>query len=350
MRAFILGLSLLAACTGDDDGTSDGGGNNGSDVSAPAWNDGPSGHVFTYSTPLYDVDAHTGSVLRQPTVRGSSGLVAGNGSVYFRHPADTESGDATEWQLPPATLDAIPFAAKSLDPYGVVGNELIGQDNAGAITRTDLTTGVITTVPFPQDPLAPAACENGSIYEHTVYMTCQHISAGGTKAAMLSYDLDANTFGPVVDVIDGESLSAASNVTATPAGVVFVLYTPTPPNGATLGTRTAYKIMGTWVSAPVAIPGNSDDLDEQAAAGNTIYMTMGPDQTIVPFDVATMTAGTPIAADHPHHLIGGGGQIWFGAHGHDGQLGKLNPASNTIEYKAFPLLVSTEIDSLAYSD
>lgn len=326
------------------------GGNTGSDVTSAAWNDGPIGHVFTYSTPLYDVDAHTGSVLRQPTVRGSSGLVAGNGTAYFRHAADSDSADATEWQLPPGTLDAIPFAAQSLDPFGVVGNEVIGQDNAQSITRTDLTTGVITKVMFPEDPMAPVACEQGSIYEHTVYLTCQQISATSTKAAMLTYDLDANAFGPVVVIGDGTSLVAASNVTATPAGVVFVLYTGTPPNGATLGTRTAYKITGTTVSAPVAIPGNSDDLDEQAAAGNTIYLTMGPDQTIVPFDVATMTAGTPIAADHPRHLIGGGGQIWFGAHGHDGQLGKLNPATGTIEYKAFPLLVSVEIDSLAYSD
>ena len=339
----MVGLSLVAACTGgDDDGTLDGGGSD----SAAAWSDGPTGHVFTYSGPVSDIDARTGSVLRQLTVHGGSGLVAGGGTVYFRHSPESSSADADEWQLPPATTTPIPFALKSLDPFGVVGNEVIGQDNDEAITRTDLTTGAITKVMFPPNSMAPVACENGSIYEHTVYMTCQQISATGTKAAMLTYDLDANAFGPVVVIADGTSLVAASNVTATAAGVVFVLYS----GSATLGTRSAYKITGTTVSAPVAIPGNSSDLDEQAAAGTTIYMTMGPDQTIVPFDVATMTAGAAIAADRPRHLIGGGGQIWFGAHGHDGQLGKLDPATNTIEYKTLPLLVSTEIDSLAFSN
>lgn len=328
------------------------GGLTGSGSDGPAWSGGPNGHVYTYSGPLYDLDARDGHVLRQIATHGASNMVASPDTAYFV--ASDGTGNGRTWKLAPdATATAKISDASPSAMYGVVGNELIGEINEEKIVRIDITSGAVTTFEYPSTPMQVYACENGSLSGTTVYLVCdaQTVSSSGVSmsAGMLTFDLATNTYGPyvVVTATPGE-LTMASNVTNTPSGVIFTLYTGTAPNGATTGVRTVYKIMDTWVSAPVTIPGNSNDLDEQGAVGNTVFIGLTSDDTVVPFDAATMTPGLPINVFRPRHVRTGGGQVWIGTDQHDGRLAKLDPATRQVIYKSFPLLVSTEIEWLAY--
>jgi len=350
MRA-ILALMILSACTGGGDDGMDGG-MTGSGSDAPAWSGGPSGHVYTYSGPLYDLDARDGHVLRQIAVHSASNMVASPDTAYFDS-FDT-MGTGRAFALPPAATTATQISDTNLSAiYGVTGGELIGEINEEKIARVDVATGAVTTFPFPSTPQHVFICENGSLSGTTVYLVCnsQTVSSTGitNDAGMLTFDLATNTYGPyvVVTATPGD-LTMASNVTNTPSGAIFTLYTGTAPNGATMGTRAVYKITGTTVSAPVAITGNSNDLDEQGGIGNTVFIALTTDDTVIPFDAATMTPGLPINVFRPAHLRTGGGQVWIGTAQHDGRLAKLDPATRDVVYKSFPLLVSTEISWLAY--
>ncbi|MEO6772641.1 MAG: hypothetical protein ABI467_06410 [Kofleriaceae bacterium] len=352
MRAILVATLILAACTGGGGGDAMDGGLTGSGSDGPAWSGGPDGHLFTYSGPLYELDARDGHVLRQVTTRGASNLVASPDTAYFG--AFDDTGNGRTWQLAPGATATAQISDTSLAAiYGVVGGELIGEINEEKIARLDVASGVVTTFEYPSTLAQVFDCENGSLSDHTVYLACdaQTITSTGstTSAGMLTFDLDTNTFGPyvVVTPTPGE-LSLASNVTNTPSGVIFTLYTGTAPSGATTGVRTVYKITGTSVSAPVTITGNSDDGDEQGAVGTTVFIALTSDDTVVPFDAATMTPGLPIEVMRPRHLRTGGGQVWIGTDQHDGRLAKLDPASRQVIYKSFPLIVSTEIDWLAF--
>jgi hypothetical protein len=340
LTTLVLGAALLA-CTGDDDGSADGGMGSGSNDAA--WSDGPAGHLYLYSGPLYDIDAHDGRILRQLAVTHPVAMTmqADAGHAYFTKFDD--GGNGRTWTLGTASDDITQISSLSFNPIGVYGRELVGQINESKVVRLNLDTGVDTQVTFP----GTIACQQGDLFEHTLYLACMQITAAGTDAGMLTYDLDASAFGPFVIVKPGAmTLALASNVTGTPAGAMFTLY----EGQAQTGTRTVYKITGTTVSAGVLVPGNADDLDQQAAIGTTIYTTMYPDRVIVPFDATTMTAGAPIAIDRPRYLRAGGGQLFASSHGHDGQLAKIDPATGMIEYRAFTPVVSTEIDSLAYGE
>ncbi len=342
----ILAVMMLAACTGGGGGDTDGGSTGSGD--APAWSGGPNGHLYMYSGPLYDIDARDGHVLRQITVvHPVSQLVANADTAYFTKFDD--AGQGRTWTLAPGATDVAQISDTSMSIFGVAGSELIGIKNGANILRMDTATGAVTMFQIPAGPSGAESCESGDLSGHVLYLACIEISASGTAAGMQAFDLDTNTFAPFVVVApSADALALASNVTNTPSGVIFTLYTGTPPNGATMGTRTAYKITGTTVSAPVDLPGTSDDLDEASAVGNTVFLTAHPSGEVVPFDAATMTAGAPITVDHPRHLVTGGGQVWIGTSVHDGQLAKLDPATGAVVYKSFEVLVSTNLDSLAY--
>lgn len=319
---------------------------------APAWSGGPNGHVYTYSGPLYDLDARDGHVLRQIAVHSASNMVASTDTAYFD--SFDAMGTGREFELAPNATAAAQISETSLSGvYGVTGGELIGEINEEKIARVDVTTGLVTTFPFPSTSTQIYICENGSLSGTTVYLVCnaQTLSSSGVtmSTGMLTFDLATNTYGPYVVVTDAPGdLTMASNVTNTPSGVIFTLYTGTAPNGATTGVRTVYKIMDSWVSAPITIAGNSDDGDEQGAVDNTVFIALTSGNTVIPFDAASMTAGTPITVTNPRHLRTGGGQVWIGTEQHDGRLAKLDPASRAVVYKSFPPVVSTEIDWLAY--
>ena len=324
----------------------------GSGSDGPAWSGGPNGHLYTYSGPLYDLDTRDGHVLRQIAARGVTAMVASSDTPYFGGADD--SGNGRTWKVAPDSSDRIQISATPLaQAYGVVGGELIGEINEEKIARLDIASGTVTTFPYPSTLEQIFACENGSLAAHTLYLTCMVQTLAGTdvntSAGMLTFDLDSNTYGPFVQVVaTADALAMDSNVTATPSGVIFMLYTGTPPNGSTTGVRTAYKITGSSVSAGVTVPGNSSLLDEQGAVGSTVFLTERSENLVIPFDAATMSPGAGIAVSRPRHLVTGGGQVWVGSYGHDGQLAKLDPATGNVIYKSFPLLVSTEIDGLAY--
>lgn len=347
----VASLSALVACggggggggtggTGGTGGSGGTGGTGGSGGSLPAWNDGPPGHVYVYSGPLYDVDAHDGHILRQLTVPGAAVTMQADADhAYFSHADDQGNGHV--YQMGTTSDTETLLTAVSYNLIGVYNRTLVGQKNESQVVSVNLDTGADTETQFP----GPYSCQNGSIFEHTLYLACIQITAAGTDAGMLTYDLDASTFGPFVTVKSGaDALAAASNVNGTPDGAIFTLY----EGQATTGTRTVYKISGATVSTGVPIAGTADDLDEQAAIGSMVYITLYPDQTIVPFDATTMTAGTPIAIDHPRHLRAGGGVLWVSTHQHDGQLAKVNPTTGDIQFRTFQPIVSTEINALAY--
>lgn len=320
----------------------------GSGSDSAAWSGGPNGHVYSYSGPLYDVDARDGHVLRQITVKSATTLVASPDTPYFG--GFDDDGNGRMWKVAPGETERTQISDTPLaQVYGVLGGELIGEINQEKIARLEIASGTVTTFEFPSTLTQIYGCENGSLSAHTVYLTCiaESVSSTGVSrsAGMLTFDLDTNTYGPYVEVMaDADSLALASNVTNTPSGVIFSLYT----GDATTAVRTAYKITGTSVSAGVTLPGNTVDLDEQGAVGSTVFLTELSENLVIPFDAATMSPGAGIAVSHPHHLVTGGGQVWVGANGHDGQLAKLDPATGNVVYKSFPRVVSTEIDWLAY--
>jgi hypothetical protein len=100
------------------------------------------------------------------------------------------------------------------------------------------------------------------------------------------------------------------------------------------------------VSAGTLVPGTANNLDQQAAIGDMVYIALNPDGVIVPFDASTMTAGTPIPIEHPRHLRAGGGFLWAG--GSDSKIAKIDPATGDVKYREFPPLESGGIDALAF--
>lgn len=305
--------------------------------SEPAWTDGPAGHVYVNAGPLYDIDARDGRILREIDASAAH-LQATADHAYFTD-SDAE-GTKRVFQL--GLDDAMPEQLGEVSSilFGTHGGELVGVKNSTQIIRTDLATGAVTMTAIP----AGLDCQSGSISAGSLYLAC--LRYGLTSVAgMIVLDLDADTFGPFVEVKTGAlSVSMSSNVTATPAGVVFVLYEGEP----SLGTRTAYKIDGTGsVGVGVPLPGSADDLDEQAAIGNVIYSTMFPSNQIVPFDVATMRALPPIALDRPRHLRAGGELLWVGLHD-GGGLARVVPASGETVIRSLPTDGTYSLDSLAY--
>jgi len=334
MRAtWLLGASLLTACGGGDD--------------SAAWTDGPAGHVYVYNGSLYDLDASDGHTLRvlRPDDSIAQTMRAGESGAYFQM-ADA-AGQGHTYQLTTTGSAITMLAATSFNPIGVVGRELIGQFDERKVVRLDLDSGATTMFDFPSSLASGVlACQSGSLYEHTLYLACLSVTATGSTAGMLTYDLDAATFGTFVPVkSDVMPISLSSNVDGTPAGAMFTLYEGT----ATAGTRTVYKIDHSGVSAGVVVPGTANDLDEQTAIGATVYLPLNPDNVIVPFDAMTMTPGTPIAIDHPRYVRSGGGVLWSSSKQHAGTLVKIDPTTRTLDERTFtgdP--IATEINALAY--
>jgi hypothetical protein len=314
-----------------------GGGGTGGGSSDTAWDDGPTGHVYAYAGPLYDIDAHDGRVLRKITAKDvKMHMQADVDHAYFVQSDD--QGDGHVYQVGLDNNDITQLSPVSNNLFGVYGGELIGHLNANKIVRIDLDTGVDTQIPVPPGP----NCESASIFEHTLYLACVSITAAGTDAGMLTYDLDTGEFGPFVIVKeDVSALAMASNVSGTPSGALFALF-----EGSLEGTRTAYKINGTTVSAGTLIPGTANNLDQQAAIGDMVYLALNPDGAIVPFDASTMTVGTPIPIEHPRYLRAGGGSLWAG--GSDSKVAKINPATGDVKYREFPPLEAGGIDALAF--
>ncbi len=334
------GVARGGAGDGGGQGVDGAGGTGAGALNAAAWSDGPAGHVYVYSGPLYDIDAHDGKILRQITAPSVAMTMQANADhAYFVKP--DAQGKGRVFQLSTASNDISMLSMVSNNLLGVYKRELIGQLNGSKVVRVNLDTGVDTQTNFP----GVVTCESGSIFEHTLLLVCLQIKASGSDAALLSYDLDTGTFAPLVVVKAGvQPLSLASNVNGTPSGVIFTLY----EGQASAGTRTAYKINGTTVSAGVPIAGTANDLDPQASIGNVLYIALNPDNKIVPFDATTMTAGTTIAIDRPRRLRAGGGVLWASSKGHDGQLAKINPATGEIKYRTFERLVSAELNAVAF--
>ncbi|MFT3697111.1 MAG: hypothetical protein QM831_28470 [Kofleriaceae bacterium] len=353
MKALLASLLLIAACSGDDDdGMTDGGSDPG--TSAAAWTNGPTGHLYSYSGPLFDITASDGRTARQIKVDHPVGqIVAIDDSAYFSK-FDT-GGEGRTWKLPPTGDTVTQIADRSMTTYGKDGTNVIGEINEQEIARLDPASGAITTYTFPGDfSTGVLSCENGSLHDRTVYLVCSRFtSATGTDIGMLTFDLDTNTFGPYVLVQSpAPTLAPASNVTWTPSGVMYTLYLGDAVEGATMGQREAFKITGTTVSAGVMIPGRSSDLEEVAAVDNTLFLTEIYANTIVTFDAATMTnSATTYDIKDPRHIVAGGGQVFVGTSEQDGRIAKINPAgANDVQYKTFERLVSTQIESLAYGD
>ncbi|HEY6033344.1 MAG TPA: hypothetical protein VIV58_03770, partial [Kofleriaceae bacterium] len=138
---------ILSACTGGGDDGMDGG-MTGSGSDGPAWSGGPNGHVYTYSGPLYDLDARDGHVLRQIATHAASNLVATADTAYFD--SFDAMGTGRIFKLAPdATMTAQVSDASPSNIYGVLGNELIGEINEQKIARVDVTTGAVMTFDYP---------------------------------------------------------------------------------------------------------------------------------------------------------------------------------------------------------
>lgn len=308
------------------------------DVDAPAWTGGPAGHVYVNAGPLFDIDARDGRVLRQIEASGRN-LRATSDHAYFTDFDDEGTGRVFQLGLDSDVPVQLGDVSNLL--LGTAGGQLVGVKNGNEIVRTDLASGVVTKTPIP----GALSCESGSIAAGSLYLACVRFGISHV-AGMITLDLAANTFSPFIVVkADVTPLAMASNVNATPAGVVFVLY----EGGASLGTRTAYGIdaAGT-VGAPIPLPGASDDLDDQDAIGNTIYTTLYPANQILPFDVATMTALPPIAIEHPRHLRAGGGMLWTDTGQLDGALARVEPATGDVVLRSLPSLEAAGIDALAF--
>jgi hypothetical protein len=185
-------------------------------------------------------------------------------------------------------------------------------------------------------------------------MICMKISASGQEAGMMDFDVGAMTFGPYVSVAPAMAMDSplASNLTYTSAGLLFSYLT----GGATSGSRKVFHIDPTSyaVSPGVMVAGMSNNLDEQDAVGTTVWMTQLPSNQVVPFDVATMTAGNAVSVSHPRHLRTGGGQVFVGMRGMpteptgDGAVAKIDPATGTVAFRTFPK-PGSEVESLAFT-
>lgn len=293
--------------------------------------------MYVFADSLYDLDATDGSVLRQLTsTHIDETMQADADDAYFVR--DDAQGDPRVFQLGTAASEATELSAVSNELLGIYAGELVGQLDGNKLVRIVLATGADSQIPLP---LVGANCESGSIFEHTLYLACVQNTATGTDAGMLTYDLDSGEFGQFVVVKSGvATFAVASNVTGTPSGALFALY-----EGVLEGTRTAYKITGTTVSAGTPISGTANNLDQQAAIGNMVYLALNPDGVIVPFDVSTMTRGTPISYEHPRLLRAGGGFLWAG--GSDGKLAKINPTTGDVKFRQFPQ-PGGDVDALAF--
>jgi hypothetical protein len=330
LHALALTSLCLGACTDPDDPGDE-----------PAWTDGPAGHVYVYAGPLYDLDAHDGRILRRIVLdHAAASLRATSDHAYFTK-FDT-AGTGRVFQL---GLDSdVPTQLGEVSNLllGTAGDQLVGVRNASEIVRTNLTTGEVTNTVIP----GGLSCESGSIAAGTLYLACVRFGSP-SEAGMIALDLAANSFGAFIVVKSAvQPISAASNVSATPAGVVFVLYEGT----ASLGTRTAYAIdVAAGTAGPaIPLPGRSDDLDEQDAIGGTLYLTLFPDNQILPFEVATRTALPPITVDQPRHLRAGGDMLWVASRGLDGALARVEPVTGAVTPRTFPPLEASGIDSLAF--
>jgi hypothetical protein len=330
------GVGGASGGSGGAGATGTGGVGTGGTTSDAVWDDGPVGHVYVFADSLYDLDATDGRVLRQlPTTNIDETMQADADHAYFVR--DDAQGDPRVFQLGTSGDEVTQLSAVKNELLGVYAGELVGQLDGNKLVRIVLATGVDTQIPLP----VGLNCENGSIFEHTLYLACVQNTTTGTDAGMLTYDLDSGELGQFVVVKSGvASFAAASNVTGTPSGALFALY-----EGVVDGTRTAYKITGTTVSAGTPIPGTANNLDQQAAIGNMVYLALNPDGVILPFDVSTMTAGTPIAYEHPRLLRAGGGFLWAG--GSDGKLAKINPTTGDVKFRQFPQ-PGGDVDAFAF--
>jgi hypothetical protein len=332
MRALLLGLIALTACTDPPpDPTGD----------EPVWTDGPAGHVYVYAGPLYDIDARDGRILRKITLdHAASNFQATADHAYFTKFDAGGNGRVFALGLDTDTPEQLGEVSNVL--AGVVAGEVIGLRNGKEIVRTDLATGAVTKTMVP----AGLECASASLTGSKLYLVCMRFAPTRDVGAIV-HDLAAGTSTNLIVVKTGvQPLALASNITATPAGVVFVLY----EGMASAGTRTAYPLdvaAGT-VGAAVPLPGTSDDLDEQGAIGNTIFLTLFPSGQVLPFDVSTMTARAPIPVDRPRHLRTGGGWLWLATHGLDGVLARVDPLTGAQALRTFPPLEASGIDSLAY--
>ncbi len=239
--------------------------------------------------------------------------------------------------------------AQSANLRTVGGGRVLGDRNSSVLVVYNPATNTAAEIPVPLG----LQCEGRSASDTAYYLVCVRTTVAGTDVGLVAFDLGTMQFSPFVVVKSRVgAISFTSNATYTPAGILFGLY----EGGASRGTRTAYRIdPGTMaVSAGVAVPGVSDDLDEQVAIGGKVYLTMYPANQVVPVDVATLAAGGPIAVAKPRHIVAGGaaggGALFVVTNaGTDDALAKVDPASGAMALRTFPPLEASKIDSMAFS-
>jgi hypothetical protein len=315
--------------------------------SGAAWSGGPAGHVYAYAGPLYDIDATNGAILRTIKLDHPASLMQATPSAAFFGKFDA-AGKGKVFSVGLSSDEATEVVHASANLRAVGGGKVLGDRNSSIVITYDPATQEATETPIP----VPLQCEGRSASDSTFYLVCIQIGVAGTDIGLLAFDIATRKFSPFVVVKTGSSaLALASNATYTPAGVLFSLY----EGSAVTGSRTAYRIdlATSAVSAGVALPGMSDDLDSQDAIGSVVYLTEYPSDQILPVDVATLTPAAPIAIQQPMHLRAGGGALWVAMRGMDkatagGALAKVSPASGEIAIRAFPPLEASEVATLAF--